>query len=58
MTTATATNPAKDRQTFTVTLRAEPGVDPVRALRALLKIALRKFGLRAIAAHENTKDQP
>jgi hypothetical protein len=39
-------------------LRLEPkrGVDPIRALRALLKLALRKFGLRCIAAEEVRND--
>jgi hypothetical protein len=31
---------------FTLTLRPLPGVDGVRALRAALKILLRRFGLR------------
>lgn len=34
---------------FTVTFRAEPGVDATLALRALLKRALRSHGLRCIA---------
>jgi hypothetical protein len=37
---------------FSVRLIAEPGVDGLRAFRALLKIALRRFGLRAIEAPE------
>jgi hypothetical protein len=35
-------------RTFLVRLRAEHEVDPIRALRLLLKTALRKFGLRCI----------
>jgi hypothetical protein len=31
-----------------VHLRAEPGVDAIKAIRALLKMALRRFGLRAV----------
>ena len=50
--------PAKDRPTFTLELRPEPGVDPVLALRALLKVALRRFGMRCIAARENQEEQP
>jgi len=50
--------PAKERPTFTLELRPEPGVDPVLALRALLKIALRRFGLRCVAARENQEEQP
>jgi hypothetical protein len=38
--------------TFIMTLRSEPGVDGIRMLRALLKLAWRRFGLRCIAARE------
>jgi len=41
--------PAKARPTFTLELRPEPGVDPVLALRALLKVTLVRFGLRCIS---------
>ena len=34
---------------FVIRVRAEPEVDSVRALRAFLKIALRRFGLRAVS---------
>jgi len=37
---------------FVLHLRAEPGVDGIRSLRSLLKLALRRFGLRAIDARE------
>jgi hypothetical protein len=40
------------RRAFVVHLRAEPGVDGIRALRALLKMALRRFGLRAVDVRE------
>ena len=41
----TPTPPA--RPSFVITLRAEPTCsDPTKALRRLLKIALRRFGLR------------
>ena len=49
--------PAKERPTFTLELRPEPGVDPVPALRALLKVTLRRFGLRCISAHENQEER-
>jgi hypothetical protein len=50
------TTTTNSRPTFTLTLRAEPGTgDPILALRALLKIALRRFGLRCVAAHEDTE---
>jgi hypothetical protein len=58
MTTASTTKPAeKDRPVFVITLRPEPGIDPVLALRALLKVTLRRFGLRCISAHENQEEQ-
>jgi hypothetical protein len=41
-----------DRPTFVLYLRPEKGIDGVRALRALLKFALRKFGLRALSVEE------
>jgi hypothetical protein len=40
------------RPTYRVLLRPEPRVDGERALRALLKFALRRFGLRCISAEE------
>lgn len=36
------------RERFLVTLRPEPGVAGLVALRGLLKVALRRFGLRCI----------
>ena len=38
-----------DRPVFVIKLRPEPGVDAVRALRALLKSSLRHFGLRCVS---------
>jgi hypothetical protein len=40
-----------------VRLYPEPGVDGIRSFRALLKVALRRFGLRAIDARE-IQDEP
>jgi hypothetical protein len=37
-----------DRRLIVVTLRPEPRVDPDRAIKGLLKIALRAFGLRCV----------
>jgi hypothetical protein len=37
---------------FALRVRAEPGVDVVRSLRAWLKIGLRTFGLRCVAIEE------
>lgn len=43
-----------ERPIFTVRLRPEAHVDdPIRALRAFLKAALRRFGLRAISIRED-----
>ena len=57
MTTAAA-KLAKERPTFTITLRPERNIaDPIRALRALLKSALRRHGLRCTSARAE-KEQP
>jgi hypothetical protein len=40
------------RPRFVLTLEAAPDRDPVHALRALLKVALRRFGLRCTDARE------
>jgi hypothetical protein len=46
--------PEQKRPIFVVRLRPEPGVaDPVRALRAALKILLRRFGLRCVSAQRD-----
>ena len=37
---------------FAVILRPEPGIDPIRAVRAGLKTLLRRHGLRAIDVRE------
>jgi hypothetical protein len=42
----------KTRRAFVVQLRAEPGIDGIRSFRALLKVALRRHGLRAIDVRE------
>jgi hypothetical protein len=55
--TTTAHPSTKDRPVFTLQLRAEPGVDPVLALRALLKLTLRRFGLRCVSVHEENDDE-
>lgn len=44
---------APPRPTFRLVLRPEPDVaDPVLALRAFLKVALRSYGLRAVEVVE------
>jgi len=40
------------RAAFSVLFVAIPGVDGIKAIRALLKTALRRFGLRAIDVRE------
>jgi hypothetical protein len=46
------TSKASERPLYRLTLRPERGVDAERALRRLLKIALRTFGLRCVAIEE------
>jgi hypothetical protein len=41
-----------EQPTFLVHFRPEPRIDGIRALRQLLKAALRRFGLRAIHVAE------
>jgi len=41
---------SSDRPTFTLTFRAEPGIDAIKAVRALLKSALRRYGMRCLSA--------
>jgi hypothetical protein len=39
--------------TYLLTVRAEPGVDAMRSLRALLKAMLRTYGLRCVKIQES-----
>jgi hypothetical protein len=41
-----------DHPIFILHFRPEPDVDPIRALRLLLKAASRRYGLRCINARE------
>ena len=44
-----------DRFAFTVVLRPGSSIaDPIRALRGLLKVALRRYGMRCLSATENS----
>ena len=45
-------NDRTGRPVFSIRVRAEPGVDAIKSLRALLKVSLRRFGLRAVDATE------
>ena len=40
------------RPTFLLRLRAQKNIDPIKALRRLLKYALRVCGLRAVSIEE------
>jgi hypothetical protein len=42
----------QQQQVFVLRLTPRPGVDPIRALRRLLKLALRKCGLRCISCEQ------
>jgi hypothetical protein len=42
---------------FLVRLRALPGVDAVRALRAALTVLLRRFGLKCLSIEVETANQ-
>jgi len=55
--TAASTAPARDRPTFVLEFRAEPGIDAIKSLRALLKFAGRRLGLRAIDVRELEEEQ-
>lgn len=47
--------PADERQIYCLKVRAERGVDVVKALRSLLKTALRGFGLRCVSITKEEK---
>jgi hypothetical protein len=44
------------RTTYVLTVRAEPGVDDIRALRGWLKVGLRTFGLKCIGIIPKQKE--
>jgi hypothetical protein len=41
-----------DQRIFMLTLIGRPGDDPIHGIRALLKLALRRYGLRCVNARE------
>jgi hypothetical protein len=41
----------RNQAVFVLRLTPKPGVDAVKALRAVLKLLLRRFGLRALSVH-------
>jgi len=44
--------PTEYKPVFVLTLVAEPGPDGIRDLRALLKLALRRFKLRCVSIEQ------
>jgi hypothetical protein len=42
---------------YTITLRPEPNVDPIRSLRRGLKLLLRCCGLRAVLIRQHDEQQ-
>jgi hypothetical protein len=49
--------PTRSTTIFVIRLRAAPHRDGIRELRALLKVALRRFGLRAISVTEEVVER-
>jgi hypothetical protein len=43
----------RDQQVFVLRLVPLPGTDPIKALRAVLKVLLRRFGLRALSVRQD-----
>ena len=41
-----------ERPVFVVCLQAQKGIEPVRALKAALKVLKRRFGLRCVSIKE------
>ena len=41
-----------DRRRYVLVLQPEPGVDPIRALRWILKRSLRQFGMKCVDIRE------
>jgi hypothetical protein len=41
-----------DRPIFVMTLRAEPNVDPIKSLRAVLKVLLRGYGMKCLSVNQ------
>jgi hypothetical protein len=44
--------PADQPRVYMLTLIGRPGDDPIHGIRALLKLALRRYGLRCVNARE------
>ena len=54
-----AVTSASERPTFLLRLRPEEGIDPIRALRRVLKFALRACGMRAtVVVEERNAPRP
>ena len=50
------TNTREPRPIFFIRLRADKGIDGLRALRAALKVLGRRFGLRAVEVREEADE--
>jgi len=48
---------AKSRPIFILEFRAQPGIDAIRAVKALLKFSLRRFGLKAVSVSERQPER-
>ena len=47
-----------DRPTFVMTLRPEPGIDPIHSLRSVLKVLLRGYGMKCLRIDQiETKEE-
>jgi hypothetical protein len=51
-------NSPVDQRIYMLTLISRPGEDPVHGIRALLKLALRRYGLRCVNAREIAPPTP
>ena len=50
--------PADQPRIYMLTLIGRPGDDPIHGIRALLKLALRRYGLRCVNAREIAPPRP
>ena len=48
---------AKSRPIFVLEFRPLPNVDAIRSIRALLKLSLRRFGLKAVSVSERQSER-
>jgi hypothetical protein len=48
---------AKSRPSYILEFRPLPNVDAIRSIRALLKLSLRRFGLKAVSVSERQPER-